>query len=537
MSPPSLRCAIYTRKSSEEGLEQSFNSLDAQREACEAYIKSQAHEGWRLIPTAYDDGGFSGGTLERPALRRLLADIDAGKIDTVVVYKVDRLTRALTDFAKIVDRLDAKGASFVSVTQAFNTTTSMGRLTLNVLLSFAQFEREVTGERIRDKIAQSKAKGMWMGGNLPLGYDAKDRTLVINPNEAETVRAVFDRYLALGSVHRLKEQLATEGVRSKRGAVLSRGALFHLLRNRIYLGQIVHKGQAHPGLHPAIIEPHLFNAAQAMLDANVVARAQPTKAASSSPLSGRIFDQSGEPMCPSFSLGKSGATYRYYVSAAVLTGRGASGPADAIRRAPARAIEAFVFARLKQMDPTVDDVAGVSAALTARIQRVSLRSDTIRIEIKFKPDQIRDRHDRKAVLARADLDDQAEFDDDLLRLTVPVRMKFHGGRTGLALAEGAVAGQGPRIDPVLVAALKKGHVLLANLGATPQSKPCDLTNARGPNNPYLSRLCRIAMLAPDIQRAILTGLQPRGVTLQRLLDAEIPVAWTDQRAIFGFAAV
>jgi DNA invertase Pin-like site-specific DNA recombinase len=230
MTRPTLRCAIYTRKSSEEGLEQSFNSLDAQREACEAYVKSQAHEGWKLIPTLYDDGGYSGGNLDRPALRRLLADIDAGKIDTVVVYKVDRLTRALSDFAKIVERMDAKGASFVSVTQAFNTTTSMGRLTLNVLLSFAQFEREVTGERIRDKIAASKAKGMWMGGTTPLGYDAKDRTLAINAAEAETVRHVFERYLEIGAVHRLQRELERDGVRSKGGAVLGRGALFHLLR-------------------------------------------------------------------------------------------------------------------------------------------------------------------------------------------------------------------------------------------------------------------------------------------------------------------
>jgi site-specific DNA recombinase len=250
-----IRCAIYTRKSSDEGLDQAFNSLDAQREAGEAYVTSQTCEGWKIIATRYDDGGHSGGTMERPGLQRLLADVEHGRIDVVVVYKIDRLTRSLADFARIVERFDAQSVSFVSVTQAFNTTSSMGRLTLNVLLSFAQFEREVTGERIRDKIAASKAKGMWMGGNLPLGYDLPapgTRTLQVNEAEAVTVRQIFARYLELGSVHRLQRDLAEQAVCSKQrvtgtgktigGKPMNRGALFHLLRNRIYLGQIVHKG-------------------------------------------------------------------------------------------------------------------------------------------------------------------------------------------------------------------------------------------------------------------------------------------------------
>jgi site-specific DNA recombinase len=257
----SLRCAVYTRKSSEEGLDQAFNSLHAQREACEAYIKSQAHEGWRLITTAYDDGGFSGGNMERPGLRRLMSDLDTNKIDVVVVYKVDRLTRSLADFAKLVDRLDAANASFVSVTQAFNTTTSMGRLTLNVLLSFAQFEREVTGERIRDKIAASKAKGMWMGGNVPLGYDAPvdmtTRALVVNETEATQVRLIFKKYLELRCGSALAAWLEQNAIRPKAhvssrgrptgGATFSRGALFYLLKNRTYLGEILHKGRSYPG--------------------------------------------------------------------------------------------------------------------------------------------------------------------------------------------------------------------------------------------------------------------------------------------------
>ena len=256
-----LRCAIYTRKSSEEGLEQEFNSLDAQREACEAYVRSQKHEGWQALPALYDDPGYSGGNMERPALKRLLADIAAKRIDVVVVYKVDRLTRSLADFAKIVEVFDASAVSFVSITQAFNTTTSMGRLTLNVLLSFAQFEREVTGERIRDKIAASKKKGLWMGGQPALGYDVKDRKLVVNEAEAETVRMIFRRYLDLGSVRELKAALDAEGMVSKHrtaadgsaygGQSFSRGALYQMLQNRVYRGEIVHKGAAYPGEHPA----------------------------------------------------------------------------------------------------------------------------------------------------------------------------------------------------------------------------------------------------------------------------------------------
>src|SRR5215510_752697 len=274
-----LRCAIYTRKSSEHGLEQDFNSLDAQREAGEAYIKSQAHEGWKLIKAHYDDGGLSGGTLQRPALQLLLTDIRARKIDVVVVYKVDRLTRSLADFAKLVDLFEAHGVSFVSVTQQFNTTTSMGRLTLNVLLSFAQFEREVAGERIRDKFAASRRKGMWMGGTIPLGYDVKDRKLTVNEAEAKTVRLIFQRYLALGCVSKLQIDLDRKGIRSKRriltsgqvqgGCSFARGALYHLLRNRIYRGEVVHKGIAYPGEHEPIVNAELWNTVQARLSANL----------------------------------------------------------------------------------------------------------------------------------------------------------------------------------------------------------------------------------------------------------------------------
>jgi DNA invertase Pin-like site-specific DNA recombinase len=277
-----LRCAIYTRKSSEEGLEQDFNSLDAQREACEAYIKSQKHGGWVVIETLYDDGGVSGATMERPALKRLLADIAAGKVDSVVTHKIDRLTRTLADFAKIVEVFDTRGVSFVSVTQQFNTTTSMGRLTLNVLLSFAQFEREVTGERIRDKIAASKKKGLWMGGCPPLGYDVKDKKLVVNAEEAETVCHIYRRYAKLGSIRALKDELDRDGVVSKRrvdrhgrqtgGKPLARGALYLMLQNRIYRGEIVHKDKSYPGEHRAIVARDLWERVHGILSENRVER-------------------------------------------------------------------------------------------------------------------------------------------------------------------------------------------------------------------------------------------------------------------------
>ena len=299
----SRRCAIYTRKSSEEGLEQDFNSLQAQREACEAFIKSQIGEGWRLVKTAYDDGGLSGGTMERPALQRLLADINQGLIDVVVVYKVDRLTRSLADFAKMVEVFDARAVSFVAVTQQFNTTTSMGRLTLNVLLSFAQFEREVTGERIRDKIAASKRKGMWMGGCVPLGYDVHDRRIVIDEREAETVRYIFRRYQELGCVRLLKEELDRRGVVSKRrtsktgiesgGHSFSRGALYALLSNPIYVGEIRHKNLRHPGQHEAIVDRAVWERTQQQLQEHRVRTKSHDAGFEKSPLIGRLVDENG----------------------------------------------------------------------------------------------------------------------------------------------------------------------------------------------------------------------------------------------------
>src|SRR5215472_12231885 len=350
-----VRCAIYTRKSSEEGLEQEFNSLQAQREACEAFINSQRHEGWVCLPAHYDDGGFSGATMDRPALQRLLAEITAGRVDTVVVYKIDRLTRSLTDFAQIVEILDARGASFVSVTQQFNTTTSMGRLTLNILLSFAQFEREVIGERIRDKIAASKQRGMWMGGVPPLGYRTQDRKLVVIEREAEIVRDIFRRYAALGSVRLLKDELEARGIRSKSwttasgrcvgGKPFSRGALYHVLQNHLYRGEIVHKGQSHPGEHTPIVDQPLWDAVQGQLTANTAERNSGTRTRQPSLLADMLFDGDGNRMTPTHAT-KKGTRYRYYVSRPLI----ANDQTDrsARLRIPAGEIEQTVTSLLRQ---------------------------------------------------------------------------------------------------------------------------------------------------------------------------------------------
>src|SRR5438552_2391061 len=371
------RCAIYTRKSSEEGLEQEFNSLAAQREACEAYIRSQQHEGWVLARPRYDDGGFSGGNLARPALQRLLADIRTGRIDIVVVYKVDRLTRSLADFARLVELFDAEAVSFVSVTQQFNTTSSMGRLTLNVLLSFAQFEREVTGERIRDKIAASKKKGMWMGGNVPLGYDASERTLVINPAEAETVRRIFALYRELGCVRRVKEAADRLGLRTKcsatakgterGGKLFSRGHLYTLLSNPIYTGQIAHKGELHPGQQPALIDDESWSTVRDQLAANTSNHRRRAKAAEPSLLTGLLVDATGDRLTPSHAV-KKGRRYRYYVSAALITDAGAD-RAQGWRLA-AREIEEAVIKILA-------DALTSPAKLVERLGAASMPSDHI----------------------------------------------------------------------------------------------------------------------------------------------------------------
>jgi site-specific DNA recombinase len=342
-----LRCAIYTRKSSEEGLDMEFNSLEAQREACEAYVASQKAEGWAAIRERYDDGGFSGGTLERPALKQLLVDIEAGLIDVIVVYKIDRLSRSLMDFAKLVEVFDRNNVTFVSVTQSFNTTTSMGRLTLNILLSFAQFEREVIGERIRDKFAASRKRGMWMGGFLPMGYDVKDRKLLVNEAEAKTVRLIFERFVALGSASTLARALQAERVLNKRGKPIDKGFIYKLINNRVYLGEAVHKGTSYPGEHDAIVTQELWAAVHAILKESPRKRRAENRSQSEALLKGIIFAANGTAMTPTYTR-KGERLYHYYVSMDLLRNRETpegSGPA----RLPAAMVEGAVVAEMRRL--------------------------------------------------------------------------------------------------------------------------------------------------------------------------------------------
>ena len=392
MTKRSLRCAIYTRVSTDQGLEQDFNSLDAQREASEAYIKSQAHEGWRLVRDRYDDGGFSGGSMDRPALQKLLIDVQARRIDVIVVYKVDRLTRSLADFAKLVEMFDANGVSFVSVTQSFNTTTSMGRLTLNVLLSFAQFEREVTGERIRDKIAASKKKGMWMGGVVPLGYRVESRALHIVEDHAEIVRSLFRRYLEAGSVVRLKQQLDAEEVRlpvridgrgrSTGGGLFSRGHIYKILSNPIYVGRIAHKGQVHEGQHPPIVTKDLWDEVrQSLGDRLGAARTKRTRQSSDALLAGKLYDDGGNRMSPTWAK-KGSKRWRYYVSQAAL--QGDKSKAGSVLRVPAADVEALVAEALGKVSP---DCAASQTDIRNRIDRVVIGQATIRIHLSEVADE------------------------------------------------------------------------------------------------------------------------------------------------------
>lgn len=379
-TPRKLRCAIYTRKSSEEGLEQEFNSLDAQRDACESYIASQKSEGWIVSPQRYDDGGVSGATLERPALKRLLADIEARRIDVVVVYKIDRLSRALMDFAKLVEVFDRNTVTFVSVTQAFNTTNSMGRLTLNILFSFAQFEREVIGERIRDKIAASRKRGIWMGGFVPLGYDVKDRKLVVNDAEAATVRMIFERFLKIGSATKLVTELRAEGVTGKRGKLVDKGYLYKLLTNRVYIGQAVHKKEVYQGEHDGIVPLPLWDKVQRIFSESPRRRAARTKAQTPALLKGLIFGPTGKAMTPSHTK-KRGRIYRYYVSTDALK---LGAEACTVRRVAAGEIETAVVEQLRAILRSPEIIIATWRA--ARVSMSTLAHDGVREALlRFDP--------------------------------------------------------------------------------------------------------------------------------------------------------
>jgi DNA invertase Pin-like site-specific DNA recombinase/diadenosine tetraphosphatase ApaH/serine/threonine PP2A family protein phosphatase len=517
-----VRCAVYTRKSSEEGLEQDFNSLDAQRVAAEAYVLSQAGEGWMLIPEHYDDGGFSGGNMERPGLKRLLADIEAGEIDVVVVYKIDRLTRSLTDFARIVEIFEKSDVSFVSVTQSFNTTSSMGRLMLNVLLSFAQFEREVTGERIRDKIAASKARGMWMGGLPPLGYaipEPGSRMLRVIDEEADRVRHIYRRYLALGSVYTLQSELEAEGITSKRhvtrkgkvlgGTHFSRGALFHLLRNQVYLGLITHKGETYQGEHQAIIDQDLFDQVQQQLNANSRRRIKgKERSVARSPLMGKLFDEAGEVMTPAFARGRRGKLYRYYVSASLQQGQSVPDD-DIVRRLPAARLEAIIKDLLARWLPRSDDPFSVldEVRLLTRGMLLALTGD-------------------RTLELGSTLEEGAHLISASKRRTVievELALPLRGGKRHIVLGK-----RRPRErDRTLISALRRAHAMATKERGMPLVHTA-------PVSPYQTRIQRLVFLAPDIQRAIIDGAQPAGLNLERLVKCQLPISWHEQRELLGF---
>jgi site-specific DNA recombinase len=556
--PMVRRCAVYTRKSSEEGLEQDFNSLHAQREACESFIRSQKSEGWRLIETGYDDGGLSGGSMDRPALQRLLTDIASRLVDTVVVYKVDRLTRSLADFAKMVELFDRHGVSFVAVTQQFNTTTSMGRLTLNILLSFAQFEREVTGERIRDKIAASKRRGMWMGGNLPLGYDARDRKLVINAKEAKTVRLIYGLYRELGSVRRLKEELEKRGIRSKLrvsgegnrsgGQPFSRGALYTLLANPVYVGETRHKSLRYPGQQEPILDRTLWNSVQQQLRTQAPKRRAGQGRALLSFLKGKLFDETGGRLTPSHAV-KGGRRYRYYVSQSRLAGTASDAPKG--WRLPAPEIEHIVVEEVARL---LGDRGAIAGALTeAEIPATHIpaaleagRALLERLKSEAQPDEI-----LASVLHRVELretsvcltlclmpllstkaDNSYPAPAPSLSHELPIRLRRRGVEMRLVIDS---SGSSPsRMDPVLLKTVARAFRWFEALATRQAKSVAELAAREGVNERYIRSLMHLAFLAPEVVEAIAQGNQPAELTTKALLTRiDLPLNWLGQMQAFG----
>ena len=552
------RCAVYTRKSTEDGLEQEFNSLDAQYEACAAYALSQRHEGWVLVKGRYDDGGFSGGNMERPGLKRLLADIEAGKVDIILLYKIDRLTRSLTDFSKIVEVLDRAGASFVSITQSFNTTTSMGRLTLNMLLSFAQFEREVTGERIRDKIAASKKKGLWMGGPVPLGYEVRDRKLVVNENEAEQVRHIMRRYLALGSVPALADELEREGYRTKvqhrnsgphrGGCIYRRGTLYHLLSNRIYRGFIIHKGEAYPGEHDAIVDEELWDEVQALLANNASGSSRRLKQQHPSLLVGKVIDGEGREMTPSHAS-KSRRRYRYYVTR--------PDQLDGTRawRVSAHDLEQLVCTSIagKLTDSQfIIDLAGSQQLEAEQLKRASdeadlyaaaLRSGKAREtaeslgaivrQVRLHEDRVDVELDNGAIGTRLLLSLEPGLRNPTIITIEAVRVR-RGHQLRLIVPGPALANQKPvRCDDKLVALMAEAQQAKELVLAHPEKSISSIAREQGRCRTRLGKLVLLSCLAPDIVTSIVEGRQPEQLTAARLMASPLPLAWADQRREFG----
>jgi site-specific DNA recombinase len=551
------RCAIYTRKSSEEGLQQDYNSLDAQREACEAFIKSQAGEGWRLVNGAYDDGGFSGATIERPGLQQLLAQIREGRVDVVVVYKVDRLTRSLADFAKMVELFDARGVSFVAVTQQFNTTTSMGRLTLNVLLSFAQFEREVIGERIRDKVAASKRKGMWMGGVAPMGYEVRDRKLVLNDEGARIVKHIFERYLKLGNVRALRNELEARGFVSEvkvskkgnrhGGQPFSRGALYHLLSNPIYIGEIRHKRDRHPGQHAAAISRVLWERVQERLQ-NQSARIGDSgkTAALPSPLAGKLYDASGELLYVQ-GAAKGQRRYRYYVSRGLVKGE----PQDADQgwRISAPEIERIVTGAVSMM---LRERRAIALALEeSRLETVPLKS-TLKsaehwnglLQTSEKADSALVKLVERVELGREGIRislklplRQTEGDDEISRklsLTrdFPMRLKRRGVETKIVLEGDSTPGA---VDLPLLKAIARAHKWTTDLLSGRVKSIRELAKGEEMNRRSVQRLLRLGFLSPRLVEAIAEGRQPPDLTVIKLTRRiDLPALWNAQEQLLGF---
>jgi len=533
--PTRKRCAIYTRKSTEEGLEMDFNSLDAQREACAAYILSQAGEGWEPVNELYDDGGWSGGSMDRPALKQLLDDIQAGKVDIVVVYKVDRLTRALADFAKIVEILDARGASFVSVTQAFNTTNSMGRLTLNVLLSFAQFEREVTGERIRDKIAASKRKGMWMGGTVPHGYRVDDRKLVIEHKEAEEVRYIFNRYLELKSVSALVDDLERRGMRTrtrhrKAGGTIGnvgfgKGPLGFLLKNPVFIGKIRHKDSIYDGEHDPIIDRDIFDRVQTILASNNRDKLISKHAKSPTLLSGLVTDPDGRPMSPV--RGQKGSKqYCYYV-----TRFKAGEVRSSICRVPAGALDKIVvdsFASYLRKPAQADESTCKVDWQTSRAKDSTI-ADSLHSICTSELRAVLIDHNVMVHISEDRID--VKINKSEVTITTAAKLVRRGNELRIALSPDSSSVNATDTDPALVRLVVQGFAAREHL-----LNSADIPTISDYDKRHLHRLARISWLAPDIITAILEGRQPLQLTARHLLRcADIPLEWQQQRHFLGFS--
>jgi site-specific DNA recombinase len=542
----SVRCAIYTRVSTESGLDQDFNSLDAQYDAAQAYIRSQAHAGWTLVRTRYDDGGFSGGSTDRPALQQLLDDIRAHRINVIVVYKVDRLTRSLADFAKLVELFDAHGVSFVSVTQQFNTTTSMGRLTLNVLLSFAQFEREVTSERIRDKIGASKRKGLWVGGVVPLGYQAKDRKITVVADEAKTVRHIFRRYLDLGSLSLLLADLRRTGVKTKLrplsngraigGIPFTRGSLAALLRNRFYISEVRYKGEVFPGEQSAILDRALFDAVQSKLDRQRTNHAK-ARQQSQSLLMGRIFDDRGNQMTPSYAV-KNAVRYRYYISAVLIQGQ--TDKAAKLNRVPAAEIEKLILSALRKRlaaNPH-DKVSSHSSTdkelISAYVARVDVKRDRLAIQLSTDSERDSAAQDRRQ---SAKQDEPVHRDPHVL--VVP--WKKSPSKRPREIILPASTSSHPDPCPIraetrakLVTAIAKGRRWLDQLMAGTVTNVEQIASTENCTVRQVNMTISLAFLAPSLVQAAVDGRLPRGVGVANLRDA--PAQWSLQYARLGLAS-